>query len=76
LQLVKKFPAVVEPESSLPYSQVPTTLTVSLYDIKLPVAIEEEADWAPEPVWSLERRDGENPVASGDGNRWNGISEA
>jgi hypothetical protein len=25
LQLVKKFPAFMEPESSLPYSQVPAT---------------------------------------------------
>jgi hypothetical protein len=39
-------------------------LTVLLYDIKLPVATEDEAVWAPEPVWSLRRRDAETPVAS------------
>jgi len=50
--------------------------TVLLYDIQLPVAIEDEAGWAPEPLWSLGRKDAETPVASGHGNRSNGMSEA
>lgn len=51
-------------------------LTVLLCDIKLPAATEDKAGWAPQPVRYLGRKDVESPVASGDGNRTNGMSEA
>jgi len=51
-------------------------LTFLLYDIKLPATTEDEVGWATEPVRSLGRKNAESPVASGDGNRSNDMSEA